>query len=97
MNEKFIPTSDAASLSRQCVAVMRAASDLMETISSELPANKQQVMMQVIEGGGCVGLEITVDAHAENQVSLVAIEREGRRITIATVATIGQEKSGVVQ
>ena len=95
MNEKFIPTSDAVNLSRQCAAFMRAASDLMETISGELPAGKQAMLMQVLDGGGRVGLEVTVDRHAANLVSLVAIEREGHHRTLATVATIAQGNSGV--
>lgn len=95
MTDKFIPTRDAATLSKQCAAFMRAASDLMETISAELPEAKQSALMQVLDGGGRIGLEVTVDRHAINLVSLVAVEREGHHRTLATVATVGQGVPGV--
>lgn len=74
---------------------MRAASDLMEIISNELPAQVQNSLLQVIDGGGRVGLEVTVDRHANNLMSLVAVEREGRHRTLATVAVVGAGKTGV--
>ncbi|WP_426192568.1 hypothetical protein [Massilia sp. DWR3-1-1] len=95
MTNKFVPTSDAAALSKQSAAFMRAASDLMEIISKELPAELQASMMQVIDGGGRVGLEVTVDRHANNLMSLVAVEREGRHRTLATVAVVGSGNGGV--
>lgn len=95
MTERFIPTSDAAILSKRCAAFMRAASELMELISNELPDEKQSALMQVLDGGGRVGLEVTVDRHASNLVSLVAVEREGHHRTLATVATVGQGTPGV--
>ena len=95
MTEKFIPTSDAAALSKQCAALLRASSDLMETISADLPDTKQSLLMQILDGGGRVGFEVSVDRHAINKISLVAIEREGHRRTLATVATVGQGVPGV--
>jgi hypothetical protein len=95
MTDKFVPSKDSAALQKQSVAFMRAASDLMEIISNELSAEIQNSLLQVIDGGGRVGLEVTVDRHANNLMSLVAVEREGRHRTLATVAVIGSGKTEV--
>lgn len=95
MTDKFTPKAGTSELTKQAAAFMRAASDLVEVLSTELPAEKQAIMMQVLDGGGRVGLEVTVDRHASNLLRLVVVEREGRHLALATISVTGSENGGV--
>lgn len=95
MTDKFIPTADPASLSAQCAALARASGTLMHTLTVDLGLDKQAALNDLLAGGGRVGIEITIDRNGTNRICLVAVEREGRHRTLATVQTIGSGVEGV--
>ncbi|NHZ80103.1 hypothetical protein F2P44_12560 [Massilia sp. CCM 8695] len=95
MTDKFIPAANAADLSAQCAALVRASGTLMHTLMVDLGLEKQEGLNRLLAGGGRVGIEITIDRHGSNQISLVAVEREGTHRTLATVQTIGNGVTGV--
>lgn len=96
MTNKFTSEKASAEITKQAAAFARAASHLGEAISNELcTPEMQKTMMQVLDGGGRVGLELTVDRHAANLLSLVAIEREGRHLTLLSVRVKDAPNSGV--
>jgi|GEM_PF-6159613 len=89
MTTNFIPAANAATLSQRSAAALRAVSELMEMIVNDLPEGKQASLGALLDGGGRVGVELTVDKSGANKISLVGVEREGRHRTLATIATIG--------
>lgn len=91
----FVPTSNANELSKRSASALRTVSDLMEMVIADLPQTKQAALGALLEGGGRVGLELTLDRHGENRISLVGIEREGARLNLATINTIGAKPSTV--
>ncbi|MDM5176571.1 hypothetical protein PO883_05095 [Massilia sp. DJPM01] len=89
MTDKFVPTANAATLSSQCAALVRASGDLMHTLTVDLALDKQEGLNRLLTGGGRVGIKVTIDRNGNNEISLVGVEREGRHLTLATVATVG--------
>lgn len=85
----FIPAPNAAELSKRSAAALRAVADLMEIMLPDLPPASQSAIEGVLSTGGRIGVELLTDRHAANVVSLVAIEREGVRRVVATVAAVG--------
>lgn len=87
MTEIKNPSTDGNTLSRACAASLRANGNLMACMLINLPKEKQEAIDRLLAGGGRVGIETLIDAKASNTVQLVAIEREGTRLVLATVAT----------
>lgn len=88
MTHRFVPTANAAELSKRAAAALRACADLMALVLPELPPDLQTAIEKVLATGGHVGLELLTNRSAVNTVALVAIENEGARRLIATVATV---------
>jgi precorrin-6B methylase 2 len=85
MPSTFNKAADAAALSQRCAASLRANGALMACLLRELPKEKHDLLQGLLAGGGSVGIETSVDKHADLRVRLVAIEREGRRTVLAEV------------
>jgi hypothetical protein len=87
MHNSYWQSKNPEALTARSKSVISSAFDLMEFMSEDLSADKSETLLAVLRGGGRVGIEITADRHSQNQVSLVAIEPEGKRLVLATVAT----------
>jgi hypothetical protein len=88
MTQNFIPAGNLGQLAQRSSAALLAVGDLMQTITEDLPDTKRQALLDLMAGGGRVGLELTVDKDGATRIALVAIEREGIRREVATVKTV---------
>lgn len=73
-------------LSQHCAAALRATSDLVGAIAQDLPPEKQDALQRLLMGGGSVGLEIVTNGRGECTIRLIALEHEGARLVLATIA-----------
>ena len=91
MNEtSFIPAEDSAELSKIATGVTIAAADLMRKMVDMLPDERRERFLVVLEEGGRVGVECTVDAKAGRQLTLVAISKDGARYEAAELLFLGE-------
>lgn len=81
----FVPASP--DLGKHCAAALRANADLVSTMLKTLPKDKLESLDRLLAGGGSVGMEIVTDYRAQNSIRLVALEREGARLVLATIST----------
>ena len=57
----------------------------MAMLLQDLSKDKLDSIDRLLAGGGSVGIETLIDHRAVNTIALVAIEREGSRLVLATV------------
>lgn len=81
----FTRSEHPAQLSAHCAAATRANADLVGSMLQALPAEKLEALDGLLAGGGSIGAEITTDYRARITIRLVAIEREGTRLVLATI------------
>lgn len=86
----FVPAADAATLSQRCAASLRANGALIAAMLQDFQKEGLDAVSAVLAGGGSVGIETLVDGNAVNTIHLVAIEREGTRRVLATIAQPSQ-------
>lgn len=87
MNDTFIPTTDAVALSQCCAACLLASSNLMALMLKPLPQSKLDALQGLLDGGGSVGIETSVDGKGANRIKLIGLEREGARLMLAEITT----------
>ena len=91
MNQaSFIPAEDSADLSKLATGVKIVAADLMRKMVDMLPDERRERFLVVLEDGGRVGVECTVDATARRQLTLVAISKDGARHEAAELLFLGE-------
>lgn len=95
MRDTYTQSKNPQELTARSKSVIGSAFDLMEFMSADLSADKSETLLAVLRGGGRVGIEVTADRNSQNQVSLVGIEPEGKRLVLATVATTPNECANV--
>lgn len=86
MTDNFLPSSDPAALSTLCAASLRANGELLGAMLRDMPPEKHEAIDRLLAGGGSDCIETRVDHRANNTISLIAIEREGARLVLATIA-----------
>lgn len=82
----FKPASDRAELQERCRVASLAAAELVEAIARDLPQSAHAELSRLLETGGRVGLEVTVDRAGANAYSLVAYDGAGTRQELVQVA-----------
>ena len=81
----FIPADDSSKLTQDCKTTLHAALELIGTLNDTLPAEKQQALADLLNSGGRIGLELTLDRFTASTIALIAVELEGARHSLATV------------
>jgi len=71
----------------RCTAAMRTAADLDGAMTADLHEEKQKASYHLLNGGGRVGVDLTVDRNDGNQICLVRGEREGAHRTPCSAST----------
>ena len=89
--DNFTPAADPAALTSRCSAGLSAASDLVESMTTDLSLAKKTALGNLVGAGGRVGVELTVDGKGSSRVCLVAIDREGGHHTLMSIVTLGQD------
>ena len=89
--DNFIPAADVSILSARCSAGLSAASDLIESMTTDLSLAKKTALANLLGAGGRVGVELSVDGKGSSRVCLVAIDREGGHHTLMSIVTLGQD------
>jgi hypothetical protein len=90
MTDQFIPAADTNELTRRSAVALLAFSELMDSMLRELPGARLEALNNLLQGGGRVGIEITLDRRGENRICLVGIEREGHHLSLMTVQTVAR-------
>ena len=82
----FIPAADPGALDKARKAAFLTASELMRHMTADLDDSESGLLVQVLNGGGRVGIEMTLDKHRVPHVSVIAVELEGTRHVLAEAA-----------
>jgi RecG-like helicase len=85
-SEDFKKFSDEEHTSTLVNAATAAFAELMTSMVAELPHGQKLLLTNVLENGGRIGIESTVDKHGNQSLQLIAIEPEGTRRTVAKIA-----------
>ena len=88
MNETLTPIPDALALSRLCAASLRANGDLIAVMLATLPQTKRDALQALLDGGGSVGIETTVNGKGTSRIKLIGMEREGARLMLAEISAL---------
>lgn len=83
-----VQVADPEELKARCSAMLGHVGDLVERLSEALPPDRAAELGSIIEGGGRIGLEVTVDRHNVPQFVLIGIEPEGLRHVFHTVRPV---------
>lgn len=86
MTSNFIPAIDHVELGKRYAAALAASAELLAVMAKDLPPDRMQAMSALLDGGGRVGIEATVDKAGTSRAVLIGIEREGARRVLAEVA-----------
>lgn len=86
-NPNFVPAISPAELSAHCAAALKANADLVSSILKTLPHPKLESIDRLLAGGGSVGIEVVTDYKGNASIRLVALEHEGARLMLATIAS----------
>jgi len=89
----FIPAENSRELSKLACATTLAAGDLMRLMVDMLPAGRHDRFHSILERGGQVGVETTVDRNARRRLLLVAIDTDGTRFEAGEVLFVGDPPS----
>lgn len=85
----FMSLEDSAELRRLSNLALNANGELMAFMLSNLPADRRDLLGAVLEEGGRVGIEAAVDQNGARTLSLVGVDRDGRRHKGATILFVG--------
>lgn len=88
MNNTLTQNPDPMALSQLCAASLRANGDLLAVMLKALPQTKHDALQALLSGGGCIGIEVTVDRTGANRIKLVGQEREGARLMLAEISAL---------
>jgi hypothetical protein len=84
-SRNLVPAADPVALGRSYAKTVNAVSELITLMCGDLSDSSNADLVRLVEGGGRIGLEVTVDRHSTDRISLIAIEPEGTRYVFLTV------------
>lgn len=82
---KHIPAADPIALGRCYANTVNAVQELITLMCGDLSAERNADLVRLVEGGGRVGLEVTVDRNGQDSISLIGLEPEGARHVLLSV------------
>ena len=53
-----------------------------------LPQTKHDALQALLDGGGRVGIETSIDRRGANRIKLIGLEREGARLMLAEISAL---------
>jgi hypothetical protein len=83
-----VQVADPEGLRASCSAMLGHVDDLVMRLVSELPTERSATLVQIVEGGGRMGVEVTLDSRYVPEIVLIGVELEGRRHVFHTVRPI---------
>ena len=80
-----VQVADPEGLHAACSAVLGNVGDLVERLAAELPESRKAQLLEIVETGGRMGIEVTINGKNMPEFVLIAIELEGKRHVFHTV------------
>lgn len=79
----FVPDRESAELLKIARGVLLASADFMRAMVTSLPETRRSRFLEVLDDGGRIGVEFTVDGEGSQKLVLVGIANDGQRTTAA--------------
>lgn len=79
----FVPDGESAELLKIARGVLLASADFMRAMVNSLPETRRSRFLGVLNDGGRIGIEFTVDGEGSQKLALVGIANDGQRMTAA--------------
>ncbi len=79
----FVPNGESAELLKIARGVLLASADFMRAMVTSLPETRRSSFLAVLNDGGRIGVEFTVDGEGSQKLALVGIANDGQRMTAA--------------
>ncbi len=81
----FIPPHDAGQLSHLSSQTLLSMGELMQAMTESLHDVRRAELGDVLEAGGSLGIQATVDRKGERTLKLISIQPNGEQRTEATM------------